>query len=67
MGTASGFLYEFGICQDGLDVSFEELPSGNIRLVMQGYGITELSPGCYKSLAELLLRVYRRANDKEED
>lgn len=58
---------EFGICQDGLDVSFEELPSGNIRLIMQGYGITELSPECYKRLAEFLLRVYRRANGKEED
>lgn len=59
MGDPRSVFREFGIRQDGLDITFEELPSGNIRLVMQGYGITELSPGCYKRLAEFLLLVYK--------
>lgn len=59
MGDPRFVSKEFGICQDGLDIMFEELPSGNIRLVMQGYGITELLPACYNRLALFLSLVYK--------
>lgn len=67
MGDPRSVFREFGIRQDGLDITFEELPSGNIRLVMQGYGITELSPACYNRLARFLLMVYGGQCGKKEN
>lgn len=59
MGTAPGFLGEFGLCQDGIELEFYELPSGYIAMWINGV-VTYLSPECYKRLAEFLLKTYNK-------
>lgn len=74
MENPRSFLREFGICQDGLNIQFSELPSGNVQMYMLPErlrydsvgGITELSPESCRRLARWLMEAYDRIRNGEE-